>query len=176
MIIVKIFILIGFSSLVKSKIIYMHNLPLGEYRTVFEKVYSCQSSNLIQFNVYFNKRNITEVKGNFYADDSVLYSSSSDVNIFDINAASWSLTGGWKPISIVYVSKKACSSLKMFAGNAWYSVIKAFNIPRTSCPIPLGSYITSGLDLKKLEKHNFPKMYFYGKYKMALKIRNEENK
>jgi len=57
-----------------------------------------------------------------------------------VNAASWSLTGGWKPNSMVYVSKNACSNLKKVTGNAWYSVIKAFNIPRTSCPIPSVMY------------------------------------
>jgi len=39
-----------------------------------------------------------------------------------------------------------------------------------------GTYITSGIDLKKLEDHNFPKVYFYGKYKLVFKVKNIENK
>jgi hypothetical protein len=40
-----------------------------------------------------------------------------------------------------------------------------------------GTYITSGMDLKELEeRHNFPKIYFYGKYKVTFKIKNVENK
>ncbi|XP_060847984.1 uncharacterized protein LOC132927461 [Rhopalosiphum padi] len=169
MIIVKIFFLIGYSYLVQSKNVYMHNLPLGEYRTVFEKVYACQSTNLVQFNVYFNKRtsNITEIKGNFS-----LSMPLDDSFIIDINAASWSLTGGWKPNSMVYISKNACNSFKKFAGNAWYSVLKAFNFAKTTCPLPPGTYITSGIDLKNLEDHNFPKVYFYGKYKVTFKLKN----
>uniref|UniRef100_A0A2S2P1L1 MD-2-related lipid-recognition domain-containing protein n=1 Tax=Schizaphis graminum TaxID=13262 RepID=A0A2S2P1L1_SCHGA len=174
MIIIKTFVLIGyFYILVKSKNVFMPNLPVGEYRTVIEKMYSCQSTNSIQFHVYLNKRtsNITEIKGNL----SVMMPFDDSFTL-DVNAASWSLTGGWKPNSMVYLSKNACRSLKMFAGNAWYSVIKAFNIPRTSCPLPAGTYTTSGMDLKELEGHNFPKVYFYGKYKFTFKLKNEENK
>jgi hypothetical protein len=43
------------------------HLLQGEYRTVFEKMYLCQSTNSFQVNLYFSKKtsNITEVKGNF---------------------------------------------------------------------------------------------------------------
>ncbi|XP_060847933.1 uncharacterized protein LOC132927427 [Rhopalosiphum padi] len=173
MIIVKLFFLIGYFYLIKSKTVFMHNLPLGEYRTVFEKIYSCQSTNLIEFNTYFSKRtsNITEMKGNIS-----LLIPFDDIFSLDVNAASWSLIGGWIPNSMVYLSKNACNSLKKFAGNAWYSIIKAFNIPTTSCPIPSGTYITSGMNLMELENHNFPKVYFYGKYRFTFKIKNVENK
>jgi len=36
--------------------------------------------------------------------------------------------------------------------------------------------MTSGLDVKELEDHNFPKVYFYGKYKIVYKFKNAENK
>ncbi|XP_026814210.1 uncharacterized protein LOC113554528 [Rhopalosiphum maidis] len=173
MIIVKIFVLIGSSCLVKSKNVYMHNLPLGEYRTVFEKLYPCQSLTLNQFHLYYNKKayNVTELKGNF-----TFLNPFDDSYTLDVNAASWSLIGGWKPNSMVYVAKKACSSLKMFAGNAWYTVLKAFNITKTSCPILPGTYVTSGMNLKNVEEdHNFPKVYFYGKYKVSFKIKNYKN-
>lgn len=39
-----------------------------------------------------------------------------------------------------------------------------------------GTYSTSGIDLKIFEDHNFPKVYFYGKYKLLYKIKNAENK
>lgn len=39
-----------------------------------------------------------------------------------------------------------------------------------------GTYITSGIDLKKFEDHNFPKVFFYGKYKLVFKMKNKENK
>jgi len=39
-----------------------------------------------------------------------------------------------------------------------------------------GTYITSGIDLKKFEEHNFPKVYFYGKYKLVFKLKNKEDK
>ncbi|KAF0736909.1 Uncharacterized protein FWK35_00021242 [Aphis craccivora] len=38
----------------------------------------------------------------------------------------------------------------------------------TTCTF--GTYISSELDLKKIENHNFPKVYFYGRYKMMFKI------
>lgn len=39
-----------------------------------------------------------------------------------------------------------------------------------------GTYITSGVDLKELEDHNAPKVYFYGKYKLLMKIKNAGKK
>jgi len=36
--------------------------------------------------------------------------------------------------------------------------------------------MTSGLDVKELIDLNFPKVYFYGKYKVLFKVKNEENK
>jgi len=39
-----------------------------------------------------------------------------------------------------------------------------------------GTYITTGVHLEELADHNLPKVYFYGKYKSTLKIKNEKNK
>jgi len=39
-----------------------------------------------------------------------------------------------------------------------------------------GTYITAGVDLEKLEDWNFPKVYFYGKYRATFKLKNEKNK
>jgi len=46
---------------------YVYLLLQGEYRIVFEKIYSCESTNLFQINIYLNKKtlSITELKGNF---------------------------------------------------------------------------------------------------------------
>jgi len=38
------------------------------------------------------------------------------------------------------VTKKACSNVKHFGGNAWFTVIKDFNVPTDSCPIPVVMY------------------------------------
>ncbi|KAF0736908.1 Uncharacterized protein FWK35_00021241, partial [Aphis craccivora] len=105
----------------------------GEYRTKFERVYPCKSTNTFQTNLYFSKRtsSITEMKGNF-----TLLKLLDDSYLIDINAASWNLTGDWKPNSMVHLSKNACSSLKTCFGNAWYSFIEDFNFSKSSCPIP----------------------------------------
>lgn len=39
-----------------------------------------------------------------------------------------------------------------------------------------GTYITSGINLKNLVDGNLPKVYFYGKYKIVIKLKNIENK
>lgn len=39
-----------------------------------------------------------------------------------------------------------------------------------------GVYVSSGIDVKELEGHNFSKIYFYGKYKGVMKFKNNENK
>ncbi|XP_050060193.1 uncharacterized protein LOC114130653 isoform X1 [Aphis gossypii] len=148
----------------------------GEYKMIITAVYQCskEKKNLpLKFNIYSSKKssNTTEIRGNFTFeipfDDSL---------IFDVNVASWSLTGGWKPNSLVYVTKNACSKLKSILGNSWYSLIKAVNSPTTNCPIPKGIYISSGYDTTLFNDNNFPKVYFYGKYKYVEKIKNQNNK
>ncbi|XP_022164269.1 uncharacterized protein LOC111029549 [Myzus persicae] len=175
MILIKMFVLVGVSSSTLKQNLFMPNLPLGEYRIFVEKFYRCESTrnHTLQFNCYLSKRtlNITELKGNF-----TLLVPFDDTVILDINFASWSLSGGWKPNAIVYKTRKACTHFKNVLGKTWNSVIKDFNIPTSSCPIPVGTYISSGLDLRKLEEHNFPKVYFYGKYKMTISFKNENNK
>jgi len=54
----------------------------------------------------------------------------------DINFASWGLTGGWIPNSNIIITKKACSNLKNLFGNAWFSILKGFDIPAVICPLP----------------------------------------
>ncbi|KAE9528749.1 hypothetical protein AGLY_012324 [Aphis glycines] len=134
----------------------MPNLPLGEYRVIFDRVYPCEptKNHSIKCNLYFSKKtsSITELKGNITSMIPL-----DDTLTLDVNVASWSLTGGWKPNSIVYITKNACTNMKNVLGNVWYSLIKAFNGPITSCPLPAGTYITSGVDLKELEDYNAPK-------------------
>ncbi|XP_027851461.2 uncharacterized protein LOC114130649 [Aphis gossypii] len=127
----------------------------------------------LKANLYLSKKssNTTEIRGNFTFeipfDDSL---------IFDVNFASWSLTGGWKPNSLVYVTKNACSKLKSILGNSWYSFLKATNSTITNCPLSKGIYTLSGYDTSLLNDNNFPKVYFYGKYKYVGKIKNQNNK
>ncbi|XP_060847478.1 uncharacterized protein LOC132927037 [Rhopalosiphum padi] len=175
MMIRKVFVFIGLFYLSESKENpFMPNLSLGEYRTVFDRVYACESTknHLFQYNVYFSKKssNITELRGN------ITFLIPFDDNfILELNIASWSLTGGWKPNSAVYITKNACSKMKHILGKAWFSMAKTFNA-KNDCPLPAGTYISSGIDLKKLEDYNLPKVYFYGKYKAVFKIKNTENK
>lgn len=38
-----------------------------------------------------------------------------------------------------------------------------------------GTYNSSEMDLKKIENYNFPKVYFYRRYKVKFKIKNVNN-
>jgi len=43
--------------------------------------------------------------------------------------------GGWKENSIVYKSKKACSTLKNFYGNAWIPFMTGLGYKNITCPL-----------------------------------------
>ncbi|XP_060849687.1 uncharacterized protein LOC132928810 [Rhopalosiphum padi] len=178
MILIKVYIFVGFFFVSKAQNNFMPNLPLGQFRLLVNAIRQCENAqNLpIKMKLYLNKKSstITEFKGNFTLgvpfDDSLILSK------LDGNAASWSLTGGWKPNSIIYVTNNACSKTKFIAGNSWFTFIKAFNIPSGNCPIPMGNYSSSGYDSVLIEDNNFPKVYFYGKYKSVFKVKTKENK
>uniref|UniRef100_A0A2S2PSU7 MD-2-related lipid-recognition domain-containing protein n=1 Tax=Schizaphis graminum TaxID=13262 RepID=A0A2S2PSU7_SCHGA len=173
MTIMKVFVLIAFFTLCNSKTSFMPNLPLGEYRMIYEKIYPCESKSLIHYNIYLNKKSLSEseVKGNY-----TFLVPLDDTLTIDLNAASWGSIGGWKPNSMVYITKNACSNARKLLGNAWNKILKAFNFPNTSCPVVTGTYYTTtGLDLKELSDNNLPKVYFYGKYKATIKIKNVGN-
>ncbi|XP_025202193.1 uncharacterized protein LOC112599486 [Melanaphis sacchari] len=173
MVTMKVFVLITFFSLSYSITNFMPNLPVGKYHIVFEKMYSCNSTNLFQFNIYTNKKasNITEMKGNITS-----LSLLDDTYILEFNMASWSSIGGWKPNAVVYINNKACSAGKNLLGNAWYLLMDSFKVPTTSCPLPPGKYTTTGIDMQKIEDNNFPKLFFYGKYKATIKIKTINKK
>ncbi|XP_025202160.1 uncharacterized protein LOC112599458 [Melanaphis sacchari] len=173
MVTMKVFVLIKFFSLSNSITNFMPNLPVGEYRIVFEKVYSCNSTNLFQFNIYTNKKasNITEMKGNLTA-----LSPFDDTYRFDFNMASWSSIGGWKPNAMVYIKNNACSSFKHLLGNSWSLLLNTLKIHKISCPILPGTYTITGFDMQKFEDNNFPKVFFYGKYKITTKIKTINEK
>lgn len=67
--------------------VYLKFLFQGEYRTVFEKLYPCDSTRNypLQFNNYFNKitSNTTELKGNITAlipfDDTLTVSTNLSI-------------------------------------------------------------------------------------------------
>ncbi|XP_003244605.2 uncharacterized protein LOC100569088 [Acyrthosiphon pisum] len=171
---IKTFGLILLFSSSQSEKNFMPNLPLGEYRLVIDKVYPCETTknHLIQFNWYFSKKTpiITELKGN-----ATLLIPFDDTLTLNGNLASWGSTGGWVPNAYILNTKKACSNVKRLSGNAWFTVIEGFNVPTNKCPIPVGTYITSGIDKKKIEDLNFPKVYFYGKYKAVMRYTNLNN-
>ncbi|XP_050056145.1 uncharacterized protein LOC126548858 [Aphis gossypii] len=169
-----ILIYVGFFSVSNSQNHFMPNLPFGEYRVVTEKIYPCESTrnHSIKFNLYFSKKtsNITELKGNV-----TTLIPFDDTLICDINLSSWGSTGGWIPNTYIIITKKPCSTLKNLIGNAWLKSLNYFNAP-SSCPIPANIYITSGMDsMVFIKNHNFPKVYFYGKYKSVIKIKNMKN-
>ncbi|XP_022164497.1 uncharacterized protein LOC111029688 [Myzus persicae] len=137
MILINVLVLIGFLYLSKSQNLFMPNLPLGEYRSVIDRTYPCESTKnqSFQYNVYLSKKsaNVTELKGNV-----TFWMPLDDSYTLEVNVASWSLTGGWKPNSYVYITKNACSKMKFVLGNTWVSLMKAFNSPTYSCPMPAG--------------------------------------
>ncbi|XP_016656583.2 uncharacterized protein LOC107882563, partial [Acyrthosiphon pisum] len=173
MLIITFGIILFFSSS-QSKSLFRPNLPLGEYRIVIDKLYPCEKTKNypLQFNWYLSKKtsSITELKGNM-----TLLIPFDDTLTIDFNYASWGSTGGWVPNAYNLNTKKACSTIKYLVGNAWLNFLEGFNIPTNKCPWPVGTYITSGIDKKKLEDMNFPKTYFYGKYKVMCRYRNLKN-
>ncbi|XP_026807484.1 uncharacterized protein LOC113550072 [Rhopalosiphum maidis] len=172
MILIKVYIFVWFFFVSKAQTNFMPNLPLGKFRLIVNAIRQCENTKKlpIKINLYLNKKSstITEFKGNF-----TLGVPFDDSLIFDRNAASRSLTGGWKPNSIIYVTNNACSKSKFIAGNAWFSFLKAFNFPSGNCPIPMGNYSSSEYDTVLIEDNNFPKVYFYGKYKFVGKEKNQ---
>ncbi|XP_003241737.2 uncharacterized protein LOC100571897 [Acyrthosiphon pisum] len=171
---IKKFGLILFFSSSQSENLFRPNLPAGEYRLVIDNVYPCETTknHPIQFNWYLSKKtsSITELKGN-----TTLLIPFDDTLTIDYNFASWGSTGGWVPNAHILKTKKACSNVKHLSGNAWLNSMNGFNIPTYKCPIPAGTYITSGIDKKKFEDMNFPKTYFYGKYKVVCRYKNLKN-
>ncbi|XP_050063066.1 uncharacterized protein LOC114122522 [Aphis gossypii] len=112
------------------------------------------------------------MKGNI-----TLLTPFDDTLTLHINAASWGSTGGWKPNAMVCITKNACSHLKKLLGKVWNTLSESLhNFHNYNCPVPVGKFTTTGIDLKKLEELNVPKVFVYGKYKYVLKFKNEENK
>uniref|UniRef100_A0A2S2QTX6 MD-2-related lipid-recognition domain-containing protein n=1 Tax=Sipha flava TaxID=143950 RepID=A0A2S2QTX6_9HEMI len=167
-------IILGLLSLSESQKSFLPNLPAGEYRIVYDAVYNCKYSknNLVEVNLYFSKKsnNMTEVKGNFTLHIPV----DDDLNL-EVNFSSWSLRGGWVKNSFVQNFDKMCTNLKMLAGKAWSPFVEAFHVPTNKCPIPKGTYTTKGIDVRVVDGNNFPKVFFYGKYKLEMKIKFKNN-
>ncbi|XP_060852637.1 uncharacterized protein LOC132930665 [Rhopalosiphum padi] len=175
MIFLKLYLLIGFLTVSNAQTKFMPNLPLGEYRIIVTAMYQCGETKDLPFkvNLYLSKKssNITEIRGNL-----TLEIPFDDSLVLDVNFSSWSLTGGWKPNSLIYVTNNACSKMKSILGNAWIAFTKVFNASTANCPIPKGIYKSSGYDTTLFNDNNFPKVYFYGKYKYVGKVKNKNNK
>jgi len=45
--------------------------------------------------------------------------------------------GGWKDNAHLYKTPKACSSLKMFLGDAWTPFMAGIGIYNATCPLPV---------------------------------------
>jgi len=54
-----------------------------------------------------------------------------------MNFSTWGSTGGWIPNSNMIIMKKACSAIKIMAGNLWFTIKEGFNFPNASCPIQM---------------------------------------
>ncbi|XP_029346450.1 uncharacterized protein LOC107884203 [Acyrthosiphon pisum] len=137
-------------------------------------MYPCEKTknHPIQFNWYLSKKTSskTELTGN-----TTFLIPFDDTLTLDLNLSSWGSTGGWVPNVYIINAKKACSSLKYFSGNAFKPFKEGFNIPTFKCPLPVGIYVTPGIDMKKFEDLNVPKVYFYGKYKAVYHYKNLKN-
>ncbi|XP_022171307.1 uncharacterized protein LOC111034397 [Myzus persicae] len=143
MILFKVYVFVGFLSVLKAQIQLMPNLPLGEYRIIFRAIYRTKDLPF-KINEYLSKKSInsTEMRGNFSLDIPFEDSYTGSIfKILDANFASWSLIGGWKPNSIVN-----------------------------------GTYESSEFDKSLYNDNNFPKEYFYGKYKFIGKIKDKKYK
>eukprot|EP00102_Acyrthosiphon_pisum_P027469 XP_016664679.1 PREDICTED: uncharacterized protein LOC107885542 [Acyrthosiphon pisum] len=83
----------------------------------------------------------------------------------EFNLAIKDSVGGWKENAYLYKSPKACSTFKMFMGDAWIPLLKGSGIRNFSCPIPAGFYEATGIDTDLFNIANFPKTLFYGTYR-----------
>jgi len=45
--------------------------------------------------------------------------------------------GGWKENAHIYKAPKACSSLRMMLGEAWFPIMNSGGIYNATCPLPV---------------------------------------
>jgi len=55
----------------------------------------------------------------------------------EFNLAIKDSIGGWKENAHVYKTLRACSSLKMFLGDAWSPFMESIGIYNATCPLPM---------------------------------------
>ncbi|CAI6368741.1 unnamed protein product [Macrosiphum euphorbiae] len=147
------------------KPLFLPQLPVGTYRLNFLGVTRCvsgQSNEKIKFQYYLSKKsaNKTEIKGNCTNNIPVDDSLNLKFHLAVIDSI-----GGWKENAYLYKSPKACSTLKMFLGDAWIPVMKGSGFQNFSCPLPAGLYEATGIDTDLFSTANFPKTLFYGTYR-----------
>ncbi|XP_050533131.1 uncharacterized protein LOC126901046 [Daktulosphaira vitifoliae] len=141
------------------------NLPVGKYKLKFNAASICNES--IDYPINFNlKLSKTSPTKTLLIGNITMSISFDDILIFNMNMAVWSKIGGWKDNAYVYRNKNACSTLKYFLGNVWNTFVK--NFKNKDCPFLQGHYPINGFDLSLVEQANFPKEFFYGKYKLKV--------
>ncbi|XP_050439040.1 uncharacterized protein LOC126844703 [Adelges cooleyi] len=147
---------------------------MGEYKTNLKAVFPCESTekHKLQYNTYLSKKSATgfELVGN------ITYLIPFDDSLtLNINMAKRGSIGGWVDNAHVYTTTKACSKMKELFENVWQLYVKGFHFSDMDCPIKPGVYVSSGIDLGQLTDTNFPKVFFYGEYKMVLTFPSSNN-
>ncbi|XP_050426508.1 uncharacterized protein LOC126836878 [Adelges cooleyi] len=146
---------------------YYPNLPMGEYKFKIKAASVCEHFEhaKLQINFYVSRTNATTyvMKGNFTYlipfDDSMSLT---------LSFAKRGSIGGWAENFHIYSTPKACSKLNWIMGSIFSVLKKQFNW--TGCPIKPGVYATSEIDMEKFKDNNFPKVFFYGEYKLKISI------
>ncbi|XP_025416006.1 uncharacterized protein LOC112687491 [Sipha flava] len=153
------------------------NLPTGEHRVYFKAIIKCKNSENsdFQFNWKLTKTSIntTELMGNV-----TLKTLFDDSHTLLINLAVKDSIGGWKDNYIQHKAPKACTTMKGFLGSGWSLLINGHNLNNTNCPIPKGVYqLTKSFDLTTIiSMSHFPKVFFYGTYKMRFSFNDKFDK
>ncbi|VVC35870.1 Hypothetical protein CINCED_3A012697 [Cinara cedri] len=158
---------------VKNKNGFFPNLPAGPYIPKLEAIRPIQNTanHSVALNIYLSRKslNITYIMGNI-----TLKTQFDDTFWVDYNMASRSSMGGWKDNAYFLKCFNACSTARSLMGNMWNSLTKAFNATN-KCPVPAGTYISSGMNIYDVGDNNFPKTFFYGRYKVTVKVLNKNN-
>ncbi|XP_022174000.1 uncharacterized protein LOC111036313 [Myzus persicae] len=154
-----------------TKRLFLPQLPMGEYRVKMVAIIRCeqsQTNNLMKLNYYISKTSIntTDMKGNM----TFLIPLDDSLNV-EINGAVKDSIGGWKENAHIFKQPKACSALKKMLGNTWHNITESLGMHNTpGCPIPAGTYVSSGMKKSDDFFSNLPKQFFYGTYKVRFQF------
>ncbi|VVC45440.1 Hypothetical protein CINCED_3A002932 [Cinara cedri] len=154
---------------------FLPNLPVGEYKVYARAFIKCKPTegNLIEANLYMYKISVnsSEIRGNITFKKPI-----DDSYNMDINFAVKDSIGGWKENAYFFQIDKACTKAIYYLGSAVSTVANNFSFNAT-CPIPVGVYVSKGLDFTQVfSQANIPKQFFYGTYKYRIDIIDNKKK